>query len=135
MRLATMLGDAVRSMFKEPATERYPFVKKPAPPQLRGKVHYDWTTCTACLLCMKDCPADALELITLDRAKKVFVMKYKIDHCTFCAQCVKSCRSGSLELRDDDWELAALDRKAFLVYYGSDEAVATVLAQRTEHAA
>jgi formate hydrogenlyase subunit 6/NADH:ubiquinone oxidoreductase subunit I len=128
MRMGAMLGDIWTSLFKAPITERYPFVKRPAPAQLRGEVLWDPDKCGGCQLCVKDCPAGALELIIIDRKAKRFVMKYDINRCIYCAQCEKSCNFGCLQLSNSKWELAALDRDAYTVYYGKDENVSTALA-------
>ena len=76
MKIGSMLGDIATSLFRKPVTENYPFEKKVAPEALRGKLYYDPSKCTGCMLCIKDCPANAIELITVDKAAKRFVMKY-----------------------------------------------------------
>jgi formate hydrogenlyase subunit 6/NADH:ubiquinone oxidoreductase subunit I len=129
MSIAAMFGDVVRSLFSRPVTELYPFVKKPAPETLRGKLYWEPNKCTGCQLCVKDCPADALELIVLDRVNKRFVMKYHLDRCTFCSQCVQSCRFGCLDLSNTEWELAALRKEPFTMYYGKEEDIKAHLAK------
>jgi formate hydrogenlyase subunit 6/NADH:ubiquinone oxidoreductase subunit I len=71
------------------------------------------------------------QLITLDKAKKHFVLRYHVDRCTFCAQCVRTCNFGCLELSHDRWELAALDKEPFTVAYASDTDVQATLAEQT----
>jgi formate hydrogenlyase subunit 6/NADH:ubiquinone oxidoreductase subunit I len=127
MKIGAMLGDIVGSLFKKPVTEMYPFQRKETPERLRGKMIWDPEKCTGCQLCVKDCPADALELIVLDKVNKRFVMRYNEDRCTFCAQCVQSCRFKCLEMSNEQWELAALNKEPFTVYYGKDEDVKFLL--------
>lgn len=127
MSIGSMLGDIVNSFFKKPVTEKYPFEKREAPKDFRGKVIWHPETCTGCTLCVKDCPANALELFTIDKANKKFVMLYRVDRCTYCAQCVASCRFNSIELSDNIWELASTNRDPFEVYYGRDEDVKFIL--------
>ena len=79
-------------------------------------------------LCAKDCPTDAIDIITLDKKAKRFVFRYYVDRCTFCSQCVYSCRQGCLEMANNEWELAALKRKDFVVYYGKVADVESVVA-------
>ena len=131
MRVGAMLGDVVRSLFKKPVTEKYPFERRAAPDRLRGQLTWNPAKCTGCCLCNKDCPSDAIELITLDKKAKRFVLRYHIDRCTFCAQCVQNCRFECLSMSNEQWELAALSRELFTVYYGNDADVEAVLGKLT----
>ncbi len=127
MKYATMLGDVLRSLFRQPVTRLYPGERRAAPEHLRGKLHWNPEGCTGCALCVKDCPADAIELITLDKVSKRFVVRYDLDRCTYCGQCVQSCRFNCLTMSPDEWELAALSRKPFTVYYGKEADVQLAL--------
>ncbi len=120
MKIGAMLGDVFRSLFRRPATRQYPFERKEAPERLRGKLHWDPEKCTGCLLCVKDCPAQAIEVFMVDKANKRFVLRYHLDRCTYCAQCVVSCRPGALEMSNDEWELAATSKEPFTVTYGDE---------------
>jgi formate hydrogenlyase subunit 6/NADH:ubiquinone oxidoreductase subunit I len=131
MTIGAMLGDIVRSLFKKPITELYPFERKPTPDRLRGKLTWDPDKCTGCLLCVKDCPSDAIELMVIDKVNKRFVLRYHADRCTYCAQCVQSCRFKCLDMSSEDWELASTRKEPFTVYYGKDEDVAALLASAT----
>ena len=84
------------------------------------------------MLCVKDCPSDAIELITIDKVAKKFVMRYHADRCTYCAQCVLSCRFKCLEMSSEDWELASANKQPFEVYYGREEDVAFLLEKRPD---
>jgi NAD(P)H-quinone oxidoreductase subunit I/formate hydrogenlyase subunit 6 len=125
-----MFRDIINSVFKKPATELYPFEKTPAPERLRGKLHWTPEGCTGCAICVKDCPARAIELITIDKAAKRFAMKYHTDRCTFCGQCVYSCRFDCLSLVDEEWELAAGDKSGFTLTYGNPEDVEAAVAMQ-----
>ena len=131
MTIGAMLGDVVRSLFKKPSTELYPFKKMPAPSRLRGKLFWDPTKCTGCQLCVKDCPSNAIELIVLDKVSRRFVMRYHADRCTYCAQCVLNCRFKCLHMSNEDWELASTKKEPFIVYYGKDTDVDFLLAKAT----
>ncbi len=136
MKIGAMLGDAVRSLFRKPVTEKYPFERlHEGPERLRGALALIPGKCSGCGICAKDCPAEALEIITLDKKAKKFVIRYNIDRCTFCAQCVKSCNYKCLVMSHDKWELASLNKQALTVYYGNEEDVTTVLAQLAGRAA
>lgn len=132
MRMVSMLKDALQSVLKKPATENYP-VKRPASPErLRGRLHWDPSHCTGCRLCVKDCPANAIELVDIDRKNKRFVMRYHQDRCTYCAQCVVNCRFECLNMSPEEWELAAVSKKPFEVYYGDEADIEWLLAGRPE---
>ncbi|MBK7215967.1 MAG: 4Fe-4S binding protein [Candidatus Promineofilum sp.] len=125
MKIA-LFTDLARSAFRRPVTERYPFEKRPAPPLYRGQVSWTAEGCTGCMLCVKDCPAEAIDFFTLDKANKRFVFRYHTDRCTFCGQCAYSCRFSCITLDDEAWELAGGDRAAFVVTYGRPEDIARV---------
>jgi formate hydrogenlyase subunit 6/NADH:ubiquinone oxidoreductase subunit I len=128
MKLATMLKDVSSSLFKAPVTEKYPFERREAPVRLRGLLHWQREKCTGCGLCAMDCPAAAIQMIVLDKKAKRFVLAYHADRCTFCAQCVHSCRQDCLAMSPMEWELAALGKEAFAIYYGDEADVQLVLA-------
>lgn len=130
MTIGSMLSDIVTSFFKKPVTEHYPFERYPSPERLRGKLIWNPAKCSGCQLCVKDCPANALELMVVDKVNKRFVMKYHIDRCSYCAQCVESCRFACLELSPDQWELASIKREPFTVYYGREEDIQVILARQ-----
>lgn len=127
MTIGSLFGELISSLFKKPVTIKYPLEREAAPQQFRGKLVWDLEKCTGCGLCVKDCPAEGLELIVLDRANKRFVMRYNADRCTFCDQCVVSCRAQALELSRDEWELASLSRQPLNFIYGREEDVQKVL--------
>jgi len=127
--IGLMVSDVLRAFFTKPITRQYPFERKEAPENFRGKLVWDLTKCTGCQLCIKDCPANAIELIVIDRATKRFVMRFHTDRCTFCSQCVINCRQKCLDLSDKEWELASLTRTPFTVYYGHDVDVNAVIDQ------
>lgn len=126
MRIGAMLGDISRSLFKKPVTELYPFARKPAPDRLRGKLAFAPDRCTGCRICIRDCPANALDLVVIDKAAKRFVLRFRSDRCTFCAQCVFSCNFDAISLSHETWELAALSREPFDVVCGRPEDVAAL---------
>jgi formate hydrogenlyase subunit 6/NADH:ubiquinone oxidoreductase subunit I len=130
--IGSMLSDIVGSLFKKPVTEMYPYEKKPVPDRLRGKISYDAEKCIGCSLCVRDCPANALELIVIDRAAKRFVMKYNIDRCIYCNQCNQVCRPKCIELTNEYWELAGLSTEPFTVLLGRESDVQQLLAKPVE---
>ncbi len=120
MKIGTMLGDTLRSLFKRPFTQQYPFVKLDPPEHLRGRLTFENKGCTGCGLCVKDCPAVALELIVNDKKAKRFVFRYHEDRCTYCGQCVQSCRFSCLNMSGEAWELASVSKEPFTMEFGTE---------------
>ncbi|MBK7320166.1 MAG: 4Fe-4S binding protein [Anaerolineales bacterium] len=135
MKIGTMLKDIVASFFKKTSTQLYPFEKTRAPERYRGNLFYDPSACTGCCLCVKDCPSKAIELVTLDRAAKRFVLKYHMDQCIYCGQCAVNCKFKCMGMTSQDWEHAALNKKEFTVYYGKDEDIKQLLENVSKPAA
>jgi NAD(P)H-quinone oxidoreductase subunit I/formate hydrogenlyase subunit 6 len=129
MKIGTMLKDVFESFFKKPVTQVYPLEKVDTPERFRGKLVYNPQACTGCCLCSKDCPSNAIELVTLDRAAKRFVLKYHLDRCVYCGQCVTNCKFKCMSMSSTDWELAAVKKQDFEVYYGNDADVDEFLAK------
>jgi formate hydrogenlyase subunit 6/NADH:ubiquinone oxidoreductase subunit I len=127
MAIGAMIGDITRSLFKRPATERYPFERKPTPTRLRGQLVWDPAKCTGCKVCLRDCPADAIELLVVDKAAKRFVLRFHVDRCTYCAQCVVNCNFDCLQMSHEQWELASLKKEPFVVSYGSEEDIKIIM--------
>jgi formate hydrogenlyase subunit 6/NADH:ubiquinone oxidoreductase subunit I len=121
MRIGAMLGDISRSLFKRPVTELYPFERRPTPERLRGHVTFEAAKCTGCKICVRDCPARAIEIAVVDKATKRFVMRFNRARCTYCAQCVVSCNFDAVGMSHECWELAALSREPFWVSLGRPE--------------
>ena len=65
----------------------------------------------------------------IDKKARRFVMEYHADRCTHCAQCVQNCRFECLNMSHEQWELAALNKEPFTVYYGKAEDIQTILAR------
>lgn len=126
--IGVMMSDVLKSFFSKPVTRRYPFERREAPERFRGKLFWDLTNCTGCQLCVRDCPAGALELVVVDKASKHFIMRFHSDRCTYCGQCVVNCRFHCLSQSSDEWELAAVSKEPFNVYYGRTEEIEAVRA-------
>lgn len=107
MKIFPMLADALRSLLRRPVTESYPAKLPVLPERFRGTLTWEASRCTGCQLCVRDCPAEALELITIDKRAKQFDMIYYTDRCTFCGQCAQSCRFDCFTLSNDMGQMAA----------------------------
>lgn len=128
----TMLSDILTAFFHKSATVNYPTECCEVPIKTRGKVVYNADNCTGCRLCVRDCPANAIDIIILDRKEKRFVMDYNMANCIFCGQCVESCRFDCIELSNTEWELASTNKNDFNILYGNNDDVQKVLNNRSD---
>ena len=121
IRPGKMLKQVLQSIFKKPATLHYPLEKSPMPDKFRGQIKFTPSLCIGCKMCMRDCPAAAINIIKI--ADKVFDAQIDLGKCIYCAQCVDSCFKKALEATKN-MELASLDRAKLVVRFhgGPDEA-------------
>jgi formate hydrogenlyase subunit 6/NADH:ubiquinone oxidoreductase subunit I len=108
-KIASLL---LRSLFKKPATVDYPLSKPPMPEGFRGKLKFHAQLCIGCKMCMRDCPAGAIEINKLADGK--FEARVDLGRCIYCGQCADSCLKKALEL-SREFELASLKREALKI--------------------
>ncbi len=111
-RLGKMILEVLRTFLKKPATILYPAEKIDMPEKFRGRIKFYPEKCIGCMLCMKDCPSNAIKISKLPDGK--FEAEIDLDKCIYCAQCVDSCPRKALEATKDV-ELAQLDSKKLKV--------------------
>lgn len=105
-RIGKMAMEVLKTFLTKPATVLYPKGKLEMPEKFRGKLVFYPEKCIGCLLCMKDCPTNAIKIKKLSDGK--FEAEVDLDKCIYCAQCVDSCPRKALEATKDV-ELAQLD--------------------------
>jgi len=76
------------------------------PKNFKGKIVFDRDKCIGCKLCIKVCPAEAIEFIP-DKKK----IKIHVDHCIFCSQCNDICPKNCLNM-SEEFLLADTDRSS-----------------------
>ncbi|MDY7039561.1 MAG: 4Fe-4S binding protein [Chloroflexota bacterium] len=103
--LVYLLPELWRTLFTRPITVRFPFAPLKLPPYFRGKVTIDDPhLCRGCGLCVRDCPAFALELERESDASnpskrgEQFRLIHYHDRCAYCGQCEASCKAGAIRL-------------------------------------
>ena len=96
----------VQSLFKKPATGNYPVDRSGMPEGFRGKLKFNAGMCIGCKMCMRDCPAGAIEIRKI--GEKQFEAEINLAKCIYCGQCVDSCLKKALEITAE-FELAKLD--------------------------
>lgn len=112
-----MIIEALRQLFIKPATRKYPYVKSSPPPRFRGRILYHADLCVGCRLCVKDCPAEAVQINKLEDGR--FEAVFDLDRCIFCAQCVESCNKQALEV-SSEFELATTKKSELRVRFDPD---------------
>jgi formate hydrogenlyase subunit 6/NADH:ubiquinone oxidoreductase subunit I len=120
VKIASMLNDVFASLFRRPFTELYPYAVRPAPARLRGKLLWDESKCKGCMLCVRDCPARAIQIDVADKAARKYVFHYHVDRCIYCAQCVASCKEDALSMSSVLYHLASTDKATFTEVYRSE---------------
>lgn len=110
-----MLSELIQQLFRKPATNAFParylppsvtqFLNSvaqgeaainppvPVPPKFRGKIAYDRESCIGCSLCLRVCPAHAIEFLPETKRIRIYVAQ-----CIFCSQCNDICPKGSLHM-------------------------------------
>jgi len=106
IRPGKMIAEVLRTIFRKPATNLYPYEKLDMPEKFRGKLKFYPEKCIGCKLCMRDCPTNAIRINKLPDGR--FEAEIDLDKCIYCAQCVDSCPKGALE-STKDVELAQLE--------------------------
>ncbi len=105
--LIYMLPELWRTLLTKPITVGFPFAPAELPPYFRGKVVIDPTLCRGCGLCVRDCPAFALELeresgdLSSSKGREKFRLIHYHDRCAYCGQCEVSCRFGAITLTNE----------------------------------
>jgi formate hydrogenlyase subunit 6 len=92
LRMLFALLDALR---RGSETIKFPFGPMTLPEDFRGEIVMpDPESCSGCGLCVRDCPAQALELIRDSRTK--FRLVHYPARCAYCGQCEDNCRRGAI---------------------------------------
>lgn len=113
-----MIVQVLKSVFKKPATLNYPVDKSGMAKGFRGKLKFHPELCIGCKMCMRDCPARAINIKEV--GEKKFVLEIDLGKCVYCAQCVDSCPKKALE-STDEFELAQIDRNKLKVVFSVSE--------------
>jgi len=130
-RISPIFKRAISHIFTKPATTKYPFVKPQIPEDARCKTVYEITSCNVidigsgkggptldvrsivgsnCRVCVRDCPAAAIEIVEVEGKKRPQI---RFDKCIFCHQCVESCPRGAIK-SSIFYELATTDKCALI---------------------
>jgi formate hydrogenlyase subunit 6/NADH:ubiquinone oxidoreductase subunit I len=92
--LAFLLPEIGRTLRSGPETVKFPFGPPEVSEEYRGRIEIDPDKCRGCSLCVRDCPADALELQRKSRDE--YKLIYYPERCAYCGQCEASCNFGAI---------------------------------------
>jgi Na+-translocating ferredoxin:NAD+ oxidoreductase subunit B len=140
--LNRMMIQILRQWSEDPATNPFPVAHMPdnltealkaaaegtiqlndpvkTPEGFRGRIGYDRNACIGCKMCIKVCPANAIESLA-DEKKVMFHM----DRCCFCAQCTEICPVSCIWMTHE-FAFSSYDRKAEIVTDSGSKPVSQV---------
>jgi len=113
-----MIWEVLVNFFKKPATKNYPVERPAMPKEFRGKLKFYPDKCIGCMLCVKDCPSNAIKIIKL--GEKQFEADIDLGKCIYCGQCVDSCVKKALEITQE-FELAQIDPEKLKIVFKGDK--------------
>lgn len=136
--IASGLGRTMKRFFKntfgpeedkEIATVRYPEEKREYPARFRGIHRLTQRSdgsprCVACLCCSTACPAQCIHIEPAEYEPEDprygyerYPARFVIDElrCIFCGYCVEACPCDAIRMDTGIYEIAADDRKKFIV--------------------
>jgi NADH-quinone oxidoreductase subunit I len=108
----------MKNMLRPVVTVQYPEQRLVVPPRARWAVHHKYNPdgtpkCTACLICVKECPDDVLRIFSgpgESGGKHIDAYVYEVGACMMCGLCVAACPFDAIEM-SQEYELATRDRK------------------------
>lgn len=93
MSFLVMAKTVLKSLFRAPATVRYPFAPRTIRPGARGSVVITVADCIFCGMCQRKCPTAAL---AADRKEKTWQINRM--RCITCGYCVEVCPKKCLAM-------------------------------------
>jgi NADH-quinone oxidoreductase subunit I len=110
------LGITMKNMFRPAITVQYPERRLEIPQRARWAVRQRFDEdgapkCTACLICVKECPDDVLRVFSTPKeggGKHIDAYVYEVGACMMCGLCVAACPYDAIEM-SHEYELATRD--------------------------
>lgn len=134
-QIGALVPELIRNLFTKPVTRMYPFDPVAVPSGYRGVPKFIYDKCVGCQLCVKDCTAEALEIVqvveapapapaegeTAPKVAKRYRMVLYLDRCIHCARCAEVCARNAIQL-DEEFEIANFTREALKEVEGPKDA-------------
>jgi len=90
-----MAKTVIKSLFKKPATVKYPFGPKILPKGARGSISIDIAKCIFCGMCQRKCPTAALIVNKEEKTWNIARLR-----CITCGYCVEICPKKCLQMNN-----------------------------------
>lgn len=119
--------------FRKPVTVQYPKEKLEVSENYRGELTVDIHTCTACLLCARSCPINAIKIEVEGKGKDRMIKKFDIDMniCMLCGLCERPCQTASIKLTQK-YETAVYRKGDQILHFVSDTPVKAAIETKKE---
>ncbi len=91
--MAIMIPNVIKNLTHRPRTRLYPLEVRQLPVGARGHIEFDMEKCIFCSLCVKRCPADAIQV---DRKSKK--LTFAPLRCIVCEACIDGCAKDAIIL-------------------------------------
>ncbi|HOX22977.1 MAG TPA: 4Fe-4S binding protein [Elusimicrobiales bacterium] len=134
------LLEALKCLVSKPVTVSYPAGPDTTTASFRGRIVFDQDKCIGCRMCVKDCPAKAIEITPIEPeqykfsyvskssrqkmpvavpkfGKRAFTCVIDLNRCIFCAQCAYVCPKQALA-SSKKFDLACFDKKTVIDVQG-----------------
>jgi len=113
-KVGAVVFEAVKSIFKKPVTSEYPRKKREIHKKFAGMISFEQDKCIGCNMCVRNCPANAIQITKVPDKDKVFSCTLSLANCIFCSQCVFVCPKKAL-YTTNKFELAQTDKSKLTV--------------------
>ena len=126
-----VVGEAVRNLFRDNVTVKYPYELVEVPDGFRGAPEVNIDTCILCNACMRQCPTSCIDIrpaedMPEDPEKGIpYRFDILIAQCMFCQTCEEYCPVGrkgqaAIFLNKDSWRNAVFNTddslRSYIVY-------------------
>ncbi|MGO9308508.1 MAG: 4Fe-4S binding protein [Spirochaetia bacterium] len=124
-RPGEMISVVLGSLFRKPATMKYPYAPFRMPDRFRGSPSFNADLCNGCKLCVRDCPSGAITITKV--GEKRFDETVDLGRCVYCGQCAETCPRKVITMTPE-FELAQVAKGNLKVTYHASPAPSAPLA-------